>query len=208
VQRRGGASRGYSLMELLVVVAIISVVALITVPALMQLMPQYRIRSAASETAAAVRMIRQRAVTTRSPWRISFDLTRNRYRYYALKQPNLSLSVATNWTSISRDGVNPAPGSETWVNIPSVQLKAPTGSFKDVVCPADGVLDLIFLRDGSVADKAACSGGSVLTFTAATTTAPATPALLFSVDNSYVRFNRYYLSLAENGTVTITPKKE
>lgn len=191
-------------MELLVVVAIIGVVALITVPALIQLMPQYRIRSAASETAAAIRMIRQRAVTTRSPWRISFDLGLNRYRYYTLKSPNLDMALEASWTSISRDGLNPAGSGDMWVNVTAVQLGTTTNTFKDVTCPTDGMLDLIFMRDGSVSNKAACGAAAtaLLTFT------PDLPAVRFAVDSNYVRFNRYYVYVAQNGAVSITPKKE
>lgn len=205
MRRSSGASRGYNLMELLVVVAIVGIVALITVPALLQLMPQYRIRSAASETAAAIRMIRQRAVTTRSAWRISFDTSQNRYSYYALTSPNAALDVAANWTAISRDGRNVAPGgTEQWVNVTAVQLQSTTNSFKDVVCPTDGMIDLIFLRDGSVSNKAACGAAAttVLSFT------PTQPSVLFRVDSNYVRFNRYYVSLAQNGTLSIRPAKE
>ena len=191
-------------MELLVVVAIIGVVALVTIPALMQLMPQYRIRSAASETAAVIRLIRQRAVTTRSPWRITFDTSQNRYRYFALNSPYADQAVEANWTAIARDGRNRAVGGdEEWIQVTSVQLQSTTNSFKDVVCPTDGLIDLIFLRDGSVSDKAACGATAtdVLTFGTA-------PSVRFSVDSNLVRFNRYYVTVAKNGSVGIRPTKE
>jgi Tfp pilus assembly protein FimT len=190
-------------MELIVVVAMVGIVALVTVPALLQVMPQYRIRSAASETAAAIRMIRQRAVTTRSPWRISFDTDLNRYRYYALNSPFADMSVAGNWTLMSRDARNPPDGDDDeWVQVTAVQLDAATNSFKDVVCPTDGKIDLIFTRDGSVSNKAACGAAAtdVLTFTPA-------PSVLFSVDSSFVRFNRYTISVTANGTVSIAGSK-
>ncbi len=191
-------------MELLVVVAIVGIVALITVPALIQLIPQYRIRSAASETAAAIRMIRQRAVTTRSPWRISFDTNINRYRYYALSAPNADMRVETNWSPISRDGRNVPSGSDVWVNVTAVQLRTTTNSFKDVGCPADGMIDLIFLRNGAVSNTPACGAAAtaLLTFT------PTPPSILFSVDSNYVNFNRYYISVAQNGSVSIRAAKE
>lgn len=193
-------------MELLVVVAMIGVVAMVTVPALMQVIPQYRIRSAASETAAAIRMIRQRAVTTRSPWRISFDTNINRYRYYALNKPNADMGVEANWTAMSRDGRNlPSAGNgDVWVNVTAVQLESTTNSFKDVGCPVDGMIDLIFLRNGAVSDKPACGAAT----TAVLTFAPTPPSVLFSVDSNYVRFNRYYVSVVQNGSVSVRAAKE
>lgn len=191
-------------MELIVVVAMVGIVALVTVPALLQVMPQYRIRSAASETAAAIRMIRQRAVTTRSPWRITFDTNLNRYRYFALVSPNAQMEVAGNWNAMSRDGRNQAEyDDEEWVQVTAVQLESTTNSFKDVVCPTDGLIDLIFMRDGSVSNQAACDAAStdVLTFTPA-------PSVLFSVDSNFVQFNRYYISVTQNGTVSIRSAKE
>lgn len=192
-------------MEILVVVAIVGIVALVTVPALLQVMPQYRIRSAASETAAAIRLIRQRAVTTRSPWRITFDTSQNRYRYFSLNSPNADMAVAANWTAMSRDGRNRAVGDdEEWIQVTAVQLQSTTNSFKDVVCPTNSQIDLIFLRDGSVSDKATCGAAAtaVLAFT------PTPPSVLFSVDSNLIRFNRYYLSVAKNGSVSIRATKE
>jgi prepilin-type N-terminal cleavage/methylation domain-containing protein len=195
--------RGYSLVELLVVVAMIAVVALVTLPALMQLMPQYRIRGAASEAAGAIRMVRQRAITTRTPWRISFDATNDRYRFWTLTSPYADLSVATNWRAIRRDGRTPDPLGEDWFRSPPVDLNAATETFNDVACPADGSLDLIFLRDGSVAPNAPCTGPSsdVLTFSP-------NPGVVFAVDSSVVRFNRYYVSVSQTGLVEVRAAKE
>ncbi|HEX6100270.1 MAG TPA: GspH/FimT family pseudopilin [Thermoanaerobaculia bacterium] len=195
--------RGYSLVELLVVVAMIGIVALVTLPALMQLMPQYRIRGAASEAAGAIRMVRQRAITTRTPWRISFDATNDRYRFWTLTSPYADMSVATNWRAIRRDGRTPDPLGEDWFRSPPVDLNAATDTFNDVACPADGALDLIFLRDGSVAPNAPCTGPSsdVLTFSP-------NPGVVFAVDSSVVRFNRYYVSVSQTGLVEVRAAKE
>lgn len=196
--------RGYSLVELLVVVAIMGVVMLVTLPALIQLMPQYRIRSAASEAAGAMRMIRQRAISTRTPWRISYDPVKNRYRFYTLRSPYADLSVAANWRAIRRDGRTPDPINEDWFLSSEIDLQAAaSATFKDVTCPTDGSLDLIFLRDGSVSKNAACGAASsaVLTFSP-------NPGVVFAVNSQYVKFNRYYLSVSETGLVTVQPAKE
>lgn len=192
---------GYSLVELLVVVAILGVVMLVTLPALTQLMPQYRIRSAASEMSSAMRMIRQRAITTRTPWRISYDTNANRYRFWTLNSPYADMTVSTNWRAIRRDGRTPDPANEDWFMGAAVDLQTAPTTFNDVVCPTGGGIDLIFLRDGSVADNAPCAGGSKLTFATA-------PGMVLAVDSTYVRYNRYTISVSRGGSVSVVPSKQ
>ena len=192
---------GYSLVELLVVVAMLGVVMLVTLPALTQLMPQYRIRSAASEAAGAMRMVRQRAITTRTPWRISFDTSGERYRFYTLASPYADMTVSTNWRPIRRDGRTPDPTNEDWFRSTAVDLQSTAKPFHDVVCPAGGGLDLIFLRDGSVADNVPCVGGAKLTFSPE-------PGMRMAVDSNMVRFNRYTITVSKAGSVTVTPSKQ
>ena len=186
---------------------LVGIVMLVTTPALLQLMPQYRIRSAASEGAAAIRMIRQRAIATRTPFRITFDPGKNRYRYSMLNTPGADLNVAANWISIDKDGKKRTRvgAPEPWIYVTAVQLAATSNSFKDVVCPTEveGYADVIFLRDGSVSDNAACGAADtdVLTFSPA-------PSIVFSVDSNLVRFNHYYVALEENGTVNVRATKE
>lgn len=201
MQRRRSAQSGFSLTELLTVVGIIGIIAVITVPAMLQLMPQYRIRSAASEAGAGLRMLRQKAITTRTPWRVSWDATNDRYKYSRLKEPNMTRSTAANWQDVYRDG-RPA-STEQWIRGSKIDIRtATTNEFKDVDC--DGYKDIIFLRDGSVATDAnggGCGAGSALAFTTA-------PSVVLAVDNSFVRYNRYYLQLEKNGKLTITATKE
>lgn len=193
---------GYSLAEILVVVAIVGVILLVTVPALLQLMPQYRIRSAASEAAGMMRMIRQRAITTRTPWRISYDPGSNRYRFYELRASYLDPSVAANWQPMRRDGRTPDTRNEDYFLTSDIDLiAAPGGTFLDVTCPTDGNLDLIFQRDGSVADTAACGSATKLDFATS-------PGVVFAVDSKYVRYNRYYLTVTQSGNVAVRPAKE
>lgn len=209
MRKRHWASRGLSLMEITVTVAIVGIVAMVTIPALMQLMPQYRIRSAASETAANIRMIRQQAMAQRTPWRIDFDLAQNRYRYWRLNRPGDDLSVAGNWTLMAR---NPrwvsTNADESWVQITAVQLQASSSSFQDVVCPTNPSsqeFDLIFLRNGSVSDQGKCTlapPSTPLSFS------PNEPEIKFSVDSNLVFYNRYYVSVTENGIVHVRATKE
>lgn len=206
VRRRLEADRGYSLMELLVVVSMVGIVLLVTVPALMQIMPQYRIRSAASEAAANIDMIRQRAISTRTPWRIAMDTANNQYHYYVLKSLDADMSVSTNWKAMKRDGLTEDKLGEEWVRPATVDLRTTTTPFHDVVCPlaAANSVDIIFLRDGMVSNKEECGGSSTTGLIDFTTQ----PSVVFAVDNGIVKFNRYYIALSKYGKVTVTPAKE
>jgi prepilin-type N-terminal cleavage/methylation domain-containing protein len=208
VQDRRSTERGFSLTELLTVVAIIGVITLVTVPAMIQLMPQYRIRSAASDAGASLRMIRQKAITTRTPWKISFDAANDRYAYYRLNAPNATRSDVGNWINMGRDTrANPTSGSVQWIRASAIDLQTSTTNpnpFKNIDCDANSTVDIVFLRDGSIANDpngGTCGAGANLLFTTQ-------PSILFAVDNRFVKYNRYYLALSQNGTLTIRPAKE
>ncbi len=201
MKRRPIRSRGYSLTELLTIVAMIGVITLISLPAVMQLMPQYRIRSAASETAATIRQIRQRAMSTRATHRILFDPANDRYSLWMLTTQTSPLTAVASWTPLTKDARGTATAEE-FITTPAVDLRANTANpLKDVVLPDDAKVDLIFLRDGSVSPAPEIGDTVELTFTPA-------PAIVFAVDNNLVKYNRYYIQLSRRGTVTIDPEKE
>ena len=208
MKRRDAASRGYSLTELLTVVAIVGLVALVALPAIMQLMPQYRIRSAATELASAVRAARQRAMSTRVPWKIEFIPTSDCYRYAmfstTLPPTDDNMKVTSNWRIMNARGRVPATGTTTDICTAAVDLRVnTTNPFKDVEGGSAGSdVDLIFLRDGQVADNPA-AGTTTPRLTFGTS-----PSVVFAVNSSIVRYNRYYISLTETGQVTVTAAKE
>jgi prepilin-type N-terminal cleavage/methylation domain-containing protein len=200
--------KGMSLVELLVVVGMIGVIALVTVPAMLQLMPQYRIRSAASELSAALRYARQKALGTRVPWKVSFDSTKERYayaQYIGTTVTDAGLATTANWQNMKRDGLKAGTsyGDLYWMRFSTVDLNtSTTNAFKDSDC--DGYKEVIFLRDGSVkalANGGGCGGGSVLSFISS-------PTVVLRVDNNWVKYNRYYIAIASNGRVSVTPAKE
>ena len=133
MQRRSRRSRGYSLSELMTVVSIIGVVTLVTLPAFMQLVPQYRIRNAASEVTATLRMLRQRAVATRTDWKMVVDPANDRY---ALLRRN-----GGSWLEIGSNG-RPAPGgTRVWTEFDNVDIVG--GSNFEVVLTRFGTAEAV-----------------------------------------------------------------
>jgi len=200
------SERGLSLSELLVVVAILGLIALVSVPALLQMMPQYRIRSAASELASGMRFVRQKAMTTRVPWKVQFDDSGERYayaRFTGTEVSNTTLAVTGNWEYVGRDGRTTPTSDSYWTRFSAVDLRTNTSnSFKDLNC--DGYKELIFLRDGTVATSpngGGCGGGAALGF-------GTSPSVVMAVNNSFVKYNRYYLDVSSNGLLTIRSAKE
>ena len=125
------ASRGYSMAELLTVVAIIGLVSAVSLPALMQLMPQYRIRGAAAEVTASLRMLRAKSVGTRANWRMTLDPTNEGY--------TLAKFDAGAWVNVDPNGKPIVGATPAFRKLAAVDVMG-TVPF-----------NVIFQRDGSVA---------------------------------------------------------
>ena len=145
---RSRRSRGYSLPELLTVVAIMGVVTLICLPAFMQLMPQYRIRNAASEMTATLRMLRQKAAGTRTNWRMTIDPTNDRY--------SLARANGGAWIQIGANG-RPTRGTPPGTNAEWMNLKP---------VDVDAASSTVITIDGAGASPA--GGGTIILATATT----------------------------------------
>jgi len=192
-------ARGYSLAELLTVVGILGVVSLVSLPALFQLLPQYRIRSASTELSAALRMTRQDAISSRRPWRITIDGPGKRYAISMLNAPNADMTVSTNWTRIGENN-RPAPSSAVWWKQLSKDIQISTTGFNDIDC-ANGT-DIIFLRDGSIApDYNTGCGTAVIDFTTP-------PKIRVYYPSRLVRYNAYYIYGSSGGNLTTDQTKE
>lgn len=192
-------ARGYSLAELLTVVGILGVVTLVSLPALFQLLPQYRIRSASTELSAALRMTRQDAISSRRPWRITIDGPGSRYAISMLNSPTADMKVSTNWTRIGENN-RPAPSGAVWWKQLSTDIQISTTGFNDIDC-ANGA-DIIFLRDGSIAPDFNSSCGT----TAVDFTAP--PKIRVYYPSRLVRYNAYYIYGSAGGNLTTDQAKE
>jgi len=195
-------ARGYSLAELLTVVGIVGVVTLVTIPAFIQLMPQYRIRSASTELSAALRMTRQDAIGTRRQWRITIDGPGSRYAISMLNAPGADMTVSTNWIKIGENN-RPAPSGAPWWKPLSSDIQLSTTGFNDIDC-ANGA-DIIFDREGKIVPdhNSGCTAGGTTDIDFSTP-----PKVRIYFPSRFVRYNAYYIYGSASGNLTTDQAKE
>jgi prepilin-type N-terminal cleavage/methylation domain-containing protein len=182
--------RGYTLPELLTVVAIMGLVVLVSIPAIFQLTPQYRMRSTTSEVAAVVRMARQNALSTRRAWRVTFDTSNRRYILAMQRTPASALTSPAEWVAIGSNNRPSKTTNNAWRSLRYLNVLTAPG-FVDVDS-ANGP-DIIFRYDGAL--DPSCYSST-------------TPNVRLHVDNRLVRYNTYYLRIGTAGYVTTDQTKE
>jgi prepilin-type N-terminal cleavage/methylation domain-containing protein len=133
---RNNASRGYSLVEILVVVAIIGIMSLVTVPAFINYQRSNTIRAALRSFTSDIRNSRQRAISRNSQVRLELD-SQNVYRFY--EKPSAGVWGALNGFSGTGPGRN------------LKKLDNGVGFFANTLGDTDsnGKNDLVFRPDGT-----------------------------------------------------------
>jgi prepilin-type N-terminal cleavage/methylation domain-containing protein len=183
--------RGYTLPELLTVVAIMGVITLVAIPAIFQLTPQYRMRSAASEIASVLRLTRQNALSTRKAWRVTFDTTGNRYIVAMVRNPGDSVSAISSWVPVGSNN-RPTTLAKAWVPLKNMTM---TQSGLVDVDSSSGV-DVIFDREGGLDSHSY-------------TTSPPNVSIRLHANTNLVKYNTYYIRLQDTaGYVTTDQTKE
>jgi len=146
------SSRGYSLTELLVVVALIGILSLISVPAFINFKNQNTFRSDLQNFANDLRAARQYAITQTVDVRVELDpapgnpLTSNQYRFY------WSNDRGTTWTPLSMPGARGiTPGTTgnikdlngpVWFQSQTSLTDPDSNSKPDIVYHPNGSMDL------------------------------------------------------------------
>ena len=138
--RSGTRQQGYSLAEMLVVVAIIGLISLVAVPNFISLYKGSRFKAVMRSFVSVVRNTQQRSITENRRMRISFAPNGNAYQ-------------------VAREITNDTTGVKTWETITSRTLDnrgdgtVASSSFGATGFPdkdSDGLSDVIFNPNGTV----------------------------------------------------------
>jgi prepilin-type N-terminal cleavage/methylation domain-containing protein len=173
---------GYSLVEMLVVVAIIGVLSLVTVPQFMTFYKQNKIRTSVRQFTADLRGARQRAITLNIRTAVSFTPgaapasggVRGRYAIY---DEIIDTTVTPNTTTWTLVGV--------YKNLDQAVYFLDS-AFLTNSALADDMEDIVFVPNGTITNLP---------------TSPSTPVVVIKSDNK-VPNNRCTLNFSASGSFT------
>ena len=148
---RHSGEHGYSIVELLTVVAIVGILALVTIPSFMTMRNSASMKTAMRNFTSDLRSARQLAISRGLQVKVSFS-TGNGARRYDYFQGNSAYATVpnANWTPLTGPGSNPLTASrqlDAIVYFPADSPSTPQ-TFTDTNVTADGTLDVIFFPDG------------------------------------------------------------
>lgn len=130
---RISSQRGVSLIELLIVVAIVGMISVVTVPAFASYYKTARVKSSMRQFTSDVRTARQRAVTRARPVKMTFALGARTYALF-----DSTPDTVPPWTQFGSD----KRLEET--------MTLNSATFVDEDTTADGLVDIIFQPNGTI----------------------------------------------------------
>ena len=69
--------RGFTMMEMMIVVVVIGIIAAMAVPSFLNYMPKLRVKSSARDIVSELRLARSKSVSERRPYGVAFDVASN-----------------------------------------------------------------------------------------------------------------------------------
>lgn len=140
---------GYSLAELLTVVAIVGVLSLVTVPSFIGYFNSNKIKTAMRNFSSDLRTARATAISQSREVKLSFKTGTNKrdYNLY-IGDRGFGTVPTANWTRLTGPGSNPPKPAKALDNVvyfPADSASTPQ-TFTDI--DGDGFLDVIFFPDG------------------------------------------------------------
>jgi len=142
---------GYSLAELLTVVAIIAIMSLVTVPLFISFNNGNKVKAAMRAFSADLRTARATAITQGREVKLTFKTGANQRTYDLYLADRAFGTVPTaSWTPLTGPGSNPLKASKTLdsaIYFPDDSTATPQ-TFTDLDTIPDGWLDVVFYPDG------------------------------------------------------------
>ncbi len=132
--------KGVTLVELVVVLAIIAIAAVLTIPNIGAWIPKYRLSSATRDIVSAMRSAQMKAVSTNTPYRVTFDdadqsyiIERNTAGLWVPEGELQRLPSGIEFKAITLPGKHAEFNPNSTASSGSVTLKNPKNAEKRIV---------------------------------------------------------------------------
>lgn len=136
-------SRGYSVSEMLVVVAIIGILSLVTIPSFINFQRRNHVRTALRSFTSDLRAFRQHAITKNAYIRVQFRGERDYLVFYS-RDFGQSWKPLAMGSATGDEGLNARTLPET--------LRFSANTYNDSDSPVDSMKDIDFHPDGTAGD--------------------------------------------------------
>ena len=155
---------GYSIAELLTVVAIVGVLSLVTIPSFIGYFNSNKVKTAMRTFSSDLRTARATAIAQGREVKVTFKTGSNQRAYDLYIGDRAFGTVPTaNWTRMTGPGSNPpkpAKNLDDVVYFPADSATTPQ-TFTDLDTVPDGFLDVIFFPDGHAGLPAGANTGTI-----------------------------------------------
>ena len=131
------SERGVTMIEMVVVLALISIMALVTVPNFISLYQSSRVKATARSMISDVRNARQLAIANNTRTRITFKLGTNIHQYELFRERKDRLTGVSTWDSVKWGDL----GSVVYFQSSTFESPVSGSGWKDIIFRPNGTLD-------------------------------------------------------------------